>query len=36
VGRTLRVFADEGLIRRQRGRIVVVNRERLELEATGR
>ncbi|MCR4408610.1 MAG: Crp/Fnr family transcriptional regulator [Anaerolineae bacterium] len=35
VGRTLRDFASEGLIRRERGRIVVVNRERLEREATG-
>lgn len=35
VGRTLRDFANEGLIRRERGRIVVINRERLEREATG-
>lgn len=35
VGRTLRAFANEGLVRRERGRIVVVNRERLEREATG-
>jgi len=35
VGRTLRAFADEGLIRRERGRIVVVNREKLEREAAG-
>jgi len=35
VGRTLRTFANDGLIRRERGRIVVVDRESLELEATG-
>jgi CRP/FNR family transcriptional regulator len=35
VGRTLRAFADEGLIRRQRGRIVVVDREALRREARG-
>ncbi len=35
VGRTLRAFADAGLIHRQRGRIVVVDREGLEHEATG-
>lgn len=35
VGRTLRDFANEGLIRRERGRIVVVNREKLEREAIG-
>ena len=35
VGRTLRAFAAAGLIRRQRGRVVVVDRERLEREATG-
>ena len=35
VGRTLRDFAADGLIRRQRGRITVVNREGLEREATG-
>ncbi len=35
VGRTLRAFADEGLIRRERGRIVVVNREGLERQASG-
>jgi CRP/FNR family transcriptional regulator len=35
VGRTLRTFAADGLIRRERGRIVVVDRESLELEATG-
>jgi len=36
VGRTLRAFADAGLIHRQRGRVVVVDREGLEREATGR
>ncbi len=36
VGRTLRAFAASGLIRRQRGRVVVVDREGLEREATGR
>lgn len=35
VGRTLRAFVSEGLIRRERGRIVVVNRPGLEREATG-
>lgn len=30
VGRTLRTFADEGLIRRERGRIVVADRDALE------
>jgi CRP/FNR family transcriptional regulator len=35
VGRTLRAFANDGLIRRERGRIVVVDREGLEREATG-
>lgn len=35
VGRTLRVFAAAGLIHRQRGRIVVVDREGLEREAAG-
>ena len=35
VGRTLRAFAAAGLIRRQRGRIVVVNRKGLEHEAAG-
>jgi len=35
VGRTLRAFAADGLIRRQRGVIIVVNREGLEREATG-
>jgi CRP/FNR family transcriptional regulator len=33
VGRTLRALTAEGLIRRQRGRIVVVNRDRLSREA---
>jgi CRP-like cAMP-binding protein len=32
VGRTLRAFSAEGLIRRQRGQIVVVNREGLARE----
>jgi CRP/FNR family cyclic AMP-dependent transcriptional regulator len=36
VGRTLRAFADEGWIRRERGRIVVVDRQGLEREAAGR
>ncbi len=36
VGRTLRAFAADGLIRRERGRIVVVDRERLERAAAGR
>jgi CRP/FNR family transcriptional regulator len=35
VGRALRTLAGEGLIRRERGRIVVVDREGLEREATG-
>ena len=35
VGRTLRAFADEGLIRRQRGRVAIVNPEGLEREASG-
>jgi len=35
VGRTLRAFADDGLIRRERGQIVVVDREGLEREAAG-
>jgi CRP/FNR family cyclic AMP-dependent transcriptional regulator len=35
VGRSLRAFADEGWIRRQRGRIVIVNRQGLEREASG-
>jgi CRP/FNR family cyclic AMP-dependent transcriptional regulator len=35
VGRALRTFVADGLIRRERGRIVVVDRESLELEATG-
>lgn len=35
VGRTLRAFAAEGLIRRERGRIVVLDREGLEREAMG-
>jgi len=35
VGRTRRAFADEGRTRRERGRIVVVNREGLEREAAG-
>jgi CRP/FNR family transcriptional regulator len=33
VGRALRTFADEGLIRRERGRLVVVDRARLERAA---
>lgn len=33
VGRTLRIFADDGLIRRERGRVVVVDQEGLEREA---
>jgi CRP/FNR family cyclic AMP-dependent transcriptional regulator len=33
VGRTLRAFADDGLIRRERGRLVVVDRAGLEHEA---
>lgn len=35
VGRTLRAFAAAGWIRRERGRIVVVEREGLEREAAG-
>lgn len=35
VGRTLRAFANDGLIRRERGRIIVVDREGLEREAAG-
>nr|MBC7245550.1 Crp/Fnr family transcriptional regulator [Chloroflexota bacterium] len=35
VGRTLRDFAVEGLIRRQRGRIVITDRAGLEREASG-
>jgi CRP/FNR family cyclic AMP-dependent transcriptional regulator len=35
VGRTLRAFTVDGLIRRERGRIVVVDREGLEREAAG-
>ncbi|MGA9348660.1 MAG: Crp/Fnr family transcriptional regulator [Anaerolineae bacterium] len=33
VGRALRTFADDGLIRRERGRLVVMNRAGLEREA---
>jgi CRP/FNR family cyclic AMP-dependent transcriptional regulator len=33
VGRTLRTFAEDGLIRRERGRLVVTDRARLEREA---
>ena len=33
VGRTLRAFADDGLIRRERGRLVVMDRAGLEREA---
>jgi CRP/FNR family transcriptional regulator len=33
VGRTLRIFARSGLIRRERGRLVIVDREGLEQEA---
>jgi CRP/FNR family cyclic AMP-dependent transcriptional regulator len=33
VGRTLRTFADDGLIRRERGRLVVMDRAKLEREA---
>jgi len=36
VGRALRTFATEGLVRRQRGRLVMVDREGLEREAAGR
>ena len=35
VGRTLRSFVAAGLIRRERGRVVVVDREGLEQEAAG-
>lgn len=35
VGRSLRAFADEGWIRRQRGRIVIIDRQGLEREAGG-
>jgi CRP/FNR family cyclic AMP-dependent transcriptional regulator len=35
VGRSLRVFVDEGWIRRQRGRIVIVDRQGLQREAGG-
>lgn len=35
VGRTLRAFADQGLIRRERGRLVVVDAEELERIARG-
>jgi len=35
VGRTLRAFADEGLIHRKRGRIVIIDRQGLEREANG-
>jgi CRP/FNR family transcriptional regulator len=35
VGRTLRAFVDEGWIRRERGRIVVVDPESLQREAGG-
>jgi CRP-like cAMP-binding protein len=35
VGRTLRGFANDGLIRRERGQIVVLDREGLEREAAG-
>lgn len=35
VGRTLRAFSAEGLIRRERGRIVVLDREGLEREGVG-
>lgn len=35
VGRTLRAFADAGWIRRERGRIVVVDRQGLQREAIG-
>gem|GEM_PF-227528 len=33
VGRTLREFAQEGLVRRERDRLVIINRRALELEA---
>ncbi len=35
VGRTLRAFAVEGLVRRERGRLVVADRRALEREANG-
>jgi CRP/FNR family transcriptional regulator len=35
VGRILRDMMEEGIIRRERGRLVVVNREALEREASG-
>ena len=35
VGRTLRAFAEEGLVRRERGRLVVADRHALEREANG-
>ncbi len=35
VGRTLRAFAEEGLIRMERQRIMLMDRERLEREARG-
>lgn len=35
VGRALRAFAEEGLIRRERGQVLIVNREALEREANG-
>jgi len=35
VGRSLRAFAEEGWIRRQRGRIIIVDRQGLEHEAIG-
>jgi CRP/FNR family cyclic AMP-dependent transcriptional regulator len=35
VGRTLRAFADDGLIRRERRRVVVTDRQGLEREAEG-
>jgi len=35
VGRALRAFAEEGLIRRERGQVIIVNREALEREANG-
>lgn len=33
VGRTLRAFEEEGIIRRERGRMIVMNRQALEREA---
>lgn len=36
VGRTLRAFAEEGLVRRERGRLVVADRLALERVANGR